>query len=84
MIPPPCPLCARPMPACTCGSTPARDETPLPPLPSRFVKRGFYMCCVKCGLTVDYCKGHPPPDAQSKDGADSSLVARIRECLGGR
>lgn len=73
---PPCPLCARPLPACQCGTTPA--------LPSRFVKKGFYMVCCTCGLTVDYCKGHGPPDAQSADGSESHLVARIREAMGGR
>lgn len=66
------------------GGTPARDETPPLPPPSRFVKRGFYMCCLTCGLTVDYCKGHGPPDAQSADGDVTSLVARIRERMGGR
>lgn len=85
MIPPPCPLCARPLPACQCGTTPARDETPAPkPLPSRFVKKGFFMVCGVCDLEVRYCKGHPPPDAQSADGSESHLVARIREAMGGR
>jgi len=28
---------------------------PLTPLPQRFVKRGYYMCCVICGMTIDYC-----------------------------
>jgi len=73
-----CPLCNLIGPACQCGTTPARDPTPA--RPGRFVKKGFYMCCATCGLTVDYCKGHAPPDAQSADGAESLLQKRINEC----
>ncbi len=75
-IPPACPLCHQAPQACRCGTTPA--------LPSRFVKKGFYMVCVRCGLTVEYCKGHSPPDAQSADGAESLLERRIREAQGRR
>jgi hypothetical protein len=68
-------------------------NSPLPPqacdpapaaLPSRFVKKGFYMCCCVCGMAVEWCPGHRPPDAQSADGAESLLAKRIAEAQGRR
>jgi hypothetical protein len=59
----------------------------LPPAAQRFVKRGFYMCCVTCGLTIDYCNcaTRPPLDVGSGDGAaESSLEARARAVKGAR
>jgi hypothetical protein len=57
---------------------------PAPPPAQRFVKRGFYMICCECGLTIDYCKGHggPPVDVGSTDMAHASadLARRIAEC----
>ena len=61
------------------GSTPARDAPEKAQPARRFVKRGYYMCCVDCGLTVDYCNcaSHPALDPGAADGADSTLRARI-------
>ena len=57
---------------------------PTPASPSRFVKRGFFMCCTTCGLTIDYCRGHALSSAErgAQDGAESSLEKRARECKG--
>jgi hypothetical protein len=59
---------------------------PAPAPATRFVKRGFYMCCVTCGLTIDYCKGHAAPAASAaQDGADAaSLARRVKDCAGSR
>lgn len=55
--------------------------TPAQPAPApRFVKRGFYMCCVTCGLAEGYCPGHAPAD---QDGAESNLNKRIAEARAG-
>lgn len=72
------------------GGTPALDLAPAPvivpaqpmPPPGRFVKRGFYMCCTRCGLAIEYCPGHVLEIA-SPDGAHSDLERRARECKGG-
>lgn len=74
-----CGYCGRPQTVCTCGSTPAGMPTPNP---TRFVKRGGYMVCVECGLTIDYCRGHSPADVPSKDGSESHLARRIAEAQG--
>jgi len=60
---------------------------PTMPPPQRFVKRGFYMCCVACGLTIDYCNcaSQPAPDvSRPTDGGDSSLEQRVRDLKGRR
>jgi hypothetical protein len=57
------------------------------PPATRFVKRGFYMCCVDCGKAVEWCAcaHRPPADAGSKDGsAESSLEARVRAVKAGK
>lgn len=74
-----CPLCHLIGPACTCGTTPAQPAA-TPARPGRFVKKGFYMVCVRCGMAMEWCPGHQPPDAQSPDGAESLLQKRINEC----
>lgn len=59
--------------------------TPTPPAlpnPTRFRTRLGVVYCTVCDLAVPYCKGHAPPDAQSTDGAESSLRARIAEVKG--
>lgn len=54
--------------------------TPAQPAPApRFVKRGFYMCCVTCGLAEGYCPGHREADQGANDGASSDLSRRIAE-----
>lgn len=59
---------------------------PVAPAPAtRFVKRGFSMVCCTCSYTIDFCPGHPAPDAPSADDrAGESLSRRIREARGGR
>jgi len=56
------------------------------PAHNRFVKRGFFMCCTQCGLTIDYCRcGERSADAQgAQDGAESSLAKRVAEARGRR
>lgn len=66
------------------GSTPARDAPALPtPPPSRFVKKGFYMCCADCGMAVEFCgcAKTPPPPTQG-DGESSDLNRRIKDWKG--
>jgi len=64
------------------------DHYPFPPptpLPaSRFVKRGAYMLCLACGFTSAYCRcaSTPAPESAAKDGAESDLAKRARECVG--
>lgn len=50
----------------------------LPRPPTR-IRMGVEECTL-CGLAVQYCKGHAPPDAPSKDAATAAadLSARIR------
>lgn len=57
---------------------------PVLPPPSRFVKFGDSMICTVCQLDARYCRGHAPAAPPAKDGAESNLIARIRECTGGR
>lgn len=55
-----------------------------PPPVQRFVKRGFYMCCVDCGLEQSFCNcaQQPAPDAPPKDGEETSLSQREKDCKG--
>lgn len=76
---PTCPLCHQALPACRCGTTPAKAAPA-----SRFVKRGSYMLCLDCGLTALYCRcaSQKAVDQGAQDGAESGLAKRIEECRG--
>lgn len=58
------------------------NTPPIPP--ARFVKFGDAMICTVCQLDARYCRGHAPAAQQAKDGAESSLERRVRECMGGK
>lgn len=81
MIPMHCPLCTRPLTMCACGTTPAQDAPKAAPQTRR--RMGVDECTV-CGLAVQFCRGHAAPEAGSKDGSESNLIARIRAAKGGR
>lgn len=68
------------------GVTAPLGAAPAPPVPppTRYRLKYGVLECVTCGLAKDYCKGHAPSPSPSQDGADSSLIARIRDCAGGR
>jgi hypothetical protein len=64
----------------------AMANTPVPvvapALPPRFVKKGFWMCCTSCGLESHYCTCafRAPTAQEAKDGAESDLSKRIKDC----
>ena len=67
------------------GLPPVAPGAPGAPAPSgRFVKFGDAMICTTCKLDARYCRGHTPPPAPAKDGAESDLARRIKDCQGGR
>jgi hypothetical protein len=38
--------------------------------------------CSLCGLALPYCPGHAPAAPPAKDGAESGLARRIKDCQG--
>jgi len=36
--------------------------------------------CTECGLAIAYCPGHAPASAPAKDGAESGLAQRVKDC----
>jgi len=84
---PHCGRCGRALP-CACQAVAMQVPPPIVPpvatLPPR-VKQGGYMVCTRCKLVEEFCgcaKAPPPPPTQG-DGADTSLIARIRATKGG-
>jgi hypothetical protein len=55
---------------------------PVVPPNAQTVTRYGITYCVECGLAIAYCPGHTPASTPAKDGAESGLAKRIRDCQG--
>lgn len=52
--------------------------------PQKFVRRGYYMCCATCGMAIEYCPGHPPPDAAPESESVKRELAQRAQQRSGR
>jgi len=71
--PPPTPNPAAPV-------MPSTQTVPPTKAQDHYHLRYGIVWCDLCNLDVTFCKGHIPPGAPAKDGAESGLAKRIADC----
>lgn len=79
-------LTVNPYPPGGTPAQPAPDPEPAPAKPAppsfRYRQRYGVVYCEDCGYAVPFCKGHGRPVEGARDGAESDLNRRVRECKG--